>query len=268
MVLTANKAFVAGDVIRDNCLPITKTIEQIFKEHCHHCMQRSDQPKKCSKCHQMYYCNKMCQSLDWNYHKNECKLFTHKNFKPQECLSTERMLIRLWLTIESNPSFVTENHKLFDGSQVCMNDIEIDCKQLSTDIERMVEFRMICNHFKSYGLKFEDKELLRYYGFVVFNSMRHSLFHYHYDLTRNAVGIGVFLETYNLKHSCLPNTAYINSGMKRPLNRYLIFDLKSIWTSNPGHESHRKRRRVDNKLLGFIERQNRKIREFEDIFLY
>eukprot|EP00049_Salpingoeca_infusionum_P018571 m.357831 g.357831 ORF g.357831 m.357831 type:complete len:162 (-) comp17954_c0_seq1:138-623(-) len=39
---------------------------------CHMCGKQGQGMKKCSRCHQAYYCNAACQKADWKTHKLEC----------------------------------------------------------------------------------------------------------------------------------------------------------------------------------------------------
>ena len=140
---TNSRSFLAGDVIID-VKPVVYIVYKQFKgKYCDNCLQFSTALKKCSKCQLTYYCHKRCQLNDWKYHKNECKVFTHPKFKIQTTKWTERLLLRLWLQIKSDETFVTNNYQLTDGSTVCLKDIQINCERLMEDMDYMIDFKLI-----------------------------------------------------------------------------------------------------------------------------
>ena len=70
----SGKDYEPGDLI-GNFESLVHCINNKFKsQFCDNCRKRSDQLKKCSKCCQMFYCDKECQQNDWKCHKFECKV--------------------------------------------------------------------------------------------------------------------------------------------------------------------------------------------------
>lgn len=105
MAAKASKEFTAGDVILE-CFPIVYCIDSQMKSIiCDFCLKRTADLKHCSKCHQMYYCNRECQQNDWPLHKSECKVFRNDNFKIELSSTPERLLLRLWLCAKTYPEF-------------------------------------------------------------------------------------------------------------------------------------------------------------------
>ena len=92
----------------------------------------------------MYYCDRNCQTIDWKYHKNECKVFRNKRHISEELIFYDKLL-RLYLTIKSDETFSTKRHKLFNGSDVCLKEIEVNVKDMMQNNDRVIEFEEICN---------------------------------------------------------------------------------------------------------------------------
>ena len=215
------RPLIAGDVIID-VKPVLHVVHNHLKNQlCDYCLKISDKLKKCSNCLQMHYCGRNCQRNDWKYHKNECKVLAKKKFKSNESNSSERLLIRLWLTIESDQTFATKRHQLFDGSDISLIDIEVNVKELSEDIDRMIQFELICNHFKDYGIDFNRKELLHWFGLMSTSGVCHQFNSYSsyiggpfLNSSEQSVGHGLYPQLYAVRHSCLPNSALITDGIK------------------------------------------------------
>ena len=153
----------AGDFIL-GIKQIVHIVKKEFKDiYCDNCLKASIDLKKCSKCR---YCGKTCQRIDWKYHKKECKLLATDKFKSNKIESTERLFIRLGLTIESDETFASKRHQLLNGLDICLNEIQVDIKRLQKSVDRMNEFKIICNHFRDYGIDFDRKELLQWFGVI------------------------------------------------------------------------------------------------------
>ena len=75
IVSESGKDYKPGELIA-RFEPLAHCIKDEFKSmFFDNCGKRSDQLKKCSKCNQMYYCDKECQQNDWKCHKFECKVY-------------------------------------------------------------------------------------------------------------------------------------------------------------------------------------------------
>jgi hypothetical protein len=60
------------DKEKKNFEEIDSTGKSILKE-CGYCRKEVNELKLCSRCKQIYYCNKDCQKSDYSSHKNACK---------------------------------------------------------------------------------------------------------------------------------------------------------------------------------------------------
>ncbi|CAG2175237.1 unnamed protein product [Oppiella nova] len=174
----STKPLTAGDVVF-KCKPLLHcTIPSHKGKVCDNCLKRvvGDnhirvvlELKKCAKCRQMYYCGKDCQTMDWKYHKKECKVFRHQDFKE----SNDYLFLRLYLCIKSDPTFATKRHQLFDGSDVCLNDMKVSDEfiaNISTTDKWMKQLHIICKTCESVGIEYDFKELLQWFAFVLKNS--------------------------------------------------------------------------------------------------
>ncbi|CAG2101764.1 unnamed protein product [Medioppia subpectinata] len=151
--------------------------------------------KRCSKCLQMYYCGRNCQTIDWSFHKNECKAFRGKTIKELDSICLP--LLRLYLRIKNDKTFATERHTLFDGSDVCLNDLKTKVNVNSISVEMMALFAIICKQFQVFGFSFDAKELLQWYGL-----MSKTLF-------SDPMSEALYLQVLPISHSCLPNMAFV-----------------------------------------------------------
>lgn len=222
MAPTLSKPCVAGDVIATSARPLVHIVcSEFMSQFCSNCLKRAHVLQKCSKCHEISYCGKSCQTSDWKYHKIECKVLRRKDFVIDVMPGVERLLLRLWLYMRSDETFATKRHQLFDGSDVCLNDIEVDViKVVESNSfvvdERFHDFDISCNHFRALGLDFDRKELFHWFAFIV-NSMNictQSMPYISGDSPNiyPGVGIGLFIEYSSLSHSCQPNCAIVTTG--------------------------------------------------------
>jgi hypothetical protein len=208
------KPLIPGNIIID-CKPLLHVIKDEYKGiHCDQCLKKIDSLKKCSICKQFYYCDKNCQTIDWKIsHKIECNLFSNPNYDSNHFSWRETLLLRLWLQIKSNETFVTKRYQLFDSSNVCLNDIEVNVKDSRLDIERMVAFRLLCTHFNAIGLKFDRKELFHWFCFVSTNSSINAILYYSNHLFCIPIAVGIYIQISCLRHSCNPNSAIVTNGI-------------------------------------------------------
>ena len=238
------RPLVAGDVIIDS-KPIVHIIYNPFKgKYCDNCLENNDSLKKCSNCLQMYYCGKNCQRIDWKYHNNECKVLAKKKFNYNQINWSERLLIRFWLKIKSDQTFATKTYQLFDGSNVCLNDIKVNIKELLEDFQRMSEFRLICNHFKVYGIEFNRKELLHWFGLITTSTIGYEFKFYHKPQHMMevigeilTVGHGLYPQLCRVSHSCIANSVVVSNGNKysflsRMLSLIVVFRSFTTIASN------------------------------------
>ena len=144
-----------GDIIIKLEPQVHCVTNECKSKFCDNCLKESNELKKCSKCLQMYYCNKDCQTKDWKCHKYECKVYRHPMI---EIMPTDmRLLLRWWLCYSSDPSFSTKRHPLLNGSDFCFDDIQIDCVELLRNPSKMEEMGFNLIVFKWFGLKIDRK---------------------------------------------------------------------------------------------------------------
>ena len=220
MPAIASKCYKAGEVIVE-CKPIVHCVKEGSKgKYCDHCLKESVSLKKCSKCLKMYYCGKECQSTDWKYHKYECKVFKNPKFKMESSLAIERLVLRLWLFAENNPTFVSKRYKLFDGSDVSLNGIEFDAEKLKRNKLLMMAFAYICDRLKTIGLEFETEKLFYWYGLCnwgsgVFTINKIAKYASDLEILSDSAKIvsAIYIELVKVGHSCLPNGDYVTDGL-------------------------------------------------------
>ena len=223
MPTIASKSYKAGEVIFE-CKPIFHLIELEFKTlHCDYCLKKKSSLQKCLqkcvKCHQMYYCDKECQQNDWIFHKNECKVYRHPNFDMSSALVFVRSILRLHLRLKADPEFGDKRFKLYDGSEVCLNEMDVNIKKLKESPKEMTYFATLCNLFRGYGLFFSREELLKSYGLI--NAFKFSPLHYYtdnplelsFDAFNTPIASGVYVHKLDISHSCLPNSGILKNGI-------------------------------------------------------
>ena len=217
MPSTASKSYNAGDVILE-CKPLIHIVDNEFKgKHCDNCLNESNNLKKCAKCHQMYYCGKDCQQNDWKYHKSECKVYRHKNFSMERSSNDERILLRLWLCIQTDPEFATTKHLCADGRELSLNDLDINLTKLAKNEHKMENFEIGLGNFIGCNIPVDRQSLFRWYGMLQFRWAGIPLMYYSEDdLMINCikpVGFGLFIGLYDVRHSCVPNASNISDGL-------------------------------------------------------
>ncbi|CAG2105440.1 unnamed protein product [Medioppia subpectinata] len=204
-----SKPLSPGDVITQD-MPIIHVIHDESKDkYCDNCMKRSDQLKRCSKCLHVYYCCKECQKNDWKYHKNECKVYRDDDIwsSLQTVDIRYRFLLRLYLSVQNIPTFATEMHRLFDGSDVSLNDLKVDIIGRNED-KSGSDISAICDVFTELGVSYEVQELSDWF---IFMKNCRFIFDTRSDCG-DTVANGLYIQLSSLSHSCLPNAAIVYNG--------------------------------------------------------
>ncbi|CAG2116653.1 unnamed protein product, partial [Medioppia subpectinata] len=117
---------------------------------------------------------------------------------------------RLYLSVQNIPTFATEKHRLFDGSDVSLNDIKVDIIYVKAINERMLEFQALREVLEELGLPFEPLEVIHWMSFL-YSCEPFTYIRCGHPMSES-IGIGVYLQHRYLKHSCQPNSALIYSG--------------------------------------------------------
>ena len=198
--------------------PLAHIIKEEFKsKFCDNCGKRSDQLKKCSKCHRMYYCDKECQQNDWKCHKFECEVYQNlmweairSTFVEEGKTSIEKVKldIRSWLCYDRLPNYGSVKHPTLSGRDICLDEIRADLRVLMThplitifkkyfemfglkiDHDKFVQWQGIMNMIKNFEIPYNDNE----------DTIRRSV-----TDTKNIALVYVFQVSPYVNHSCVPN---------------------------------------------------------------
>ncbi|CAG2107503.1 unnamed protein product, partial [Medioppia subpectinata] len=205
-----SKPLSPGDVITED-MPIIHILYDKNKDkYCDNCLKRSDQLKRCSKCLRMYYCSKECQKNDWKYHKNECPLLNHESL--QYFLSDDwmRFWFRLYLSVQNIPTFATEKHRLFDGSDVSLRDIKVNA---INDDKKCRLLDMICDDLSELNIGCDRQELEHWMALlstIPLIAIKSGDLYIRQEV--DPIGAGLYAQYLLLGHSCQPNSAYLLVG--------------------------------------------------------
>ena len=208
--------------------PLAHYIKDEFKsKFCDNCGKRSDQLKNCSKCHQMYYCDKECQQNDWKCHKFECKVYRHPMWKVLAHMMSYdliRLDLRSWLCYDLLPNYCTDKRPTLNGSDICLNDIRADLSDLlsdpSKDFERFA-VESLRKGFEICGLTIDHDKFLQWHRimkrkieFSIPYPKTDDLIHECVpDFETNFVAmVYIFQVSPFVNHSCLPNAYYEFEG--------------------------------------------------------
>jgi SET and MYND domain-containing protein len=219
-----NKQYFENDLIM-KCWPI---VHFLFNKHkgklCDFCVSLNKSLKKCSNCRKMYYCDRNCQRNDWKWHKFECDLY-HKYYKTLKKHAIERILLRLFLFIESDPNIMTQFYDLPNGQKRCLNDLMTHFDEIQKDNERQSEIIAIKKNFEKCKIVISVELLTKLFGILVINSfgiaVKTSVNSFIY------CGSGLYVLGSVLDHSCDPNVYVISDG-----NCLEIRAMKNIATND------------------------------------
>ena len=213
------KDYEPGDLIA-NFESLVHCIYNEFKSMvCDNCVKRSDQLKKCSKCHQMYYCDKECQQNDWKCHKFECKVMRNPLWRDKPLNDLFRLYMRWWLLYDCDPSFASTKHPTLNGTEICMNDINEEPEVLFFNMPLM---ERVSNSFRLYGLKIESQKFVKWFALTSMCGI-FAIFNINYDLHQpieeisQQIGLTVIFQLSTANHSCVPNAHSFFKGFSRQL---------------------------------------------------
>ena len=177
--------------------------------------------KACAGCGHMFYCNKVCQKEDWNFHKLECKLY---NYYPGNVDNDYyKLLLRLYLTLERYPNKRTQAFKIpgTDPPQFrSYNDLRISPEM---DNKALVLFEWAYLAFRLYGIDDVDRDkLFEHYCKMHVNSVTMN------DINNNDIGLGFYLIESGYEHSCDPNACVIYKDSKQ--------EIRAVKNISPGEK--------------------------------
>lgn len=201
--LVSTKSYCCGDVILE-CEPLVYGVSDDQKGRlCDQCLRWSQSLKKCSNCKQMFYCDTKCQSIDWIYHKFECKRFSRIDFKIPVIV---RLSLRLNYIIKNDKTFETKSYELPNNTNICFNDIK-----KHSNVKQRLKSTLILK----YGFDLIDKSIVedsQIYSIIYLKSFNLETIEDNLKIKlTNVKAFSVQLSV--LSHSCVPNAAIINNGL-------------------------------------------------------
>lgn len=162
--------------------------------------------KKCSNCKYMYYCDSLCQKIDWKKHKYECPIY--KEFYNQLEHNLERFLLRLYLFLKNNPSKLTKLEQLqYDKSKErSFQDLLTHQSEIEQDSIRSKRFCALTQRYNECKIEFVMSTLFEYFCKICINSF--SIL----DVNLNEIGTALYVAESSFDHSCSPNAAPVFNG--------------------------------------------------------
>lgn len=156
----------------------------------------------------MYYCNNLCQKLDWKKHKHECSLY-RQHFHILNA-NIDRFLLRLYLFIDNNPQVAEQKFAVTwtdEGKFRSFNDLMSHQKDIEDDVMRSQMFSAICRRYIKCNLDCNIGSLFELFCKICINS--YSIM----NTDLNEIGSALFVLESALDHSCAPNAAPIFNGI-------------------------------------------------------
>lgn len=165
----------------------------------------SNNLKKCSSCHVVWYCGSTCQKLEWKLHRLECQALSRLDEdKRQSVTPSIRLMLKLCIRrkLQSDkviPTTATDNYSLVEALVSHMSDI--DEKQLLLYAQMANLVNLI--------LQWPDiniKEIAE--NFSKFACNAHTIC----DSELRPLGTGLYPVISIINHSCLPNSVLMFEG--------------------------------------------------------
>ncbi|XP_033119963.1 histone-lysine N-methyltransferase SMYD3-like isoform X2 [Anneissia japonica] len=170
-----------------------------YQDRCDYCFSDRNKLLRCSRCKCQNYCNTSCQRSAWVLHKNECKdLQRFSPGKPSETVLLVARLLQLSkYSKESNSS---------DDFPCSLSELQSNHEHFNE--QRKKQFVKLLSTLKNYcGDQLpSNQELLHLFGQVTCNSFNIC------DPEMQSIGVGIYLKSSLLNHSCSPNCTAIFVG--------------------------------------------------------
>ncbi|RZC32557.1 histone-lysine N-methyltransferase SMYD3 [Asbolus verrucosus] len=173
-------------------------------EYCDFCLKKG-QFMKCSGCHYVYYCGKVCQKDGWSVHKLECRNL--KRIAPRILPDAARLLARLIKTLQKGGDLVKSYY--LENCFRMYKDLMSHYSNVKADQQRMEHFTSLCGVLFDYlgdDILPNSAELMGMYGRICINSFNII------DQELQCLGTGMYLGASVIDHSCSPNAVAIFEG--------------------------------------------------------
>ncbi|XP_970424.2 histone-lysine N-methyltransferase SMYD3 isoform X1 [Tribolium castaneum] len=173
-------------------------------EYCDFCLKKG-QFMKCSGCHYVYYCGKVCQKDGWSVHKSECRGL--KRVAPRILPDAARFIARLIHILRKGGDLVKSYY--LENCFRMYKDLMSHYPNIKGDQQRMEHFTSLCAvlfEFLGDDSLPNSAELMGMYGRMCINSFNII------DQELQCIGTGMYLGASVIDHSCSPNAVAIFDG--------------------------------------------------------
>ncbi|XP_072177068.1 histone-lysine N-methyltransferase SMYD3-like [Diadema setosum] len=183
---------------------------------CDFCLLESSSLQRCSSCKFVRYCCRSCQKEDWSrIHKAECRSL--KSVSPKTPPELARLLAHIiWKGKGEHPCSDSKDQNGFPTS---VDQLESHHSKLGTSRqEHFASVLCVLQQYVGQENLPDPSRLLQLFAAAVCNSFSVC------DTDLNSCGVGIYLRSSLLNHSCDPNCVAVFSGIT--LQVRAIRDLK------------------------------------------
>ncbi|KAJ3664643.1 hypothetical protein Zmor_000196 [Zophobas morio] len=173
-------------------------------ERCDYCLKKG-QFMKCSGCHYVHYCGKICQKDGWSVHRFECRNL--KRVSPRVLPDAARLLARLIQILRKGGDLVKSYY--LENCFRMYKDLMSHYPNIKGDKPRMEHFTSLCAvlfEFLGDDILPNSAELMGMYGRMCINSFNIM------DQELQCLGTGMYLGASVIDHSCTPNAVATFEG--------------------------------------------------------
>lgn len=173
----------------------------------------------------MFYCDKDCQTKDWDYHQYECKIFKDYYFIVSH--DAIRQLLRLYNTFRNRYYHYND---LFTEKRIPGTDppeyrsywtLPIQ-KAVKNDPVAVQRFNYHMSFFGLAGIKFYKPNVLEHYCLALSNTLEIR----NHDM--DPIGLSIYVLESGFEHSCTPNADLVFNGTN--------LQLRAIKEISPGEK--------------------------------
>uniref|UniRef100_A0A7C9EHD4 [histone H3]-lysine(4) N-trimethyltransferase n=1 Tax=Opuntia streptacantha TaxID=393608 RepID=A0A7C9EHD4_OPUST len=202
--LMATKDFSPGEVIISQEPYVFVPGNASGSSKCEVCFG-SDNVKKFSACHVVWYCGSTCQKADWKLHRAECQALSNiEKDKLKYLTPSIRLMVKLYLRRKLQaekviPTTVTDNYNLIEALVSHMSEIAEKQLVLYAQMANLVN---VILQWPDLNLK----EVAENFSKLACNA--HSIC----DSELRPLGTGLYPVVSIINHSCLPNSVLVFEG--------------------------------------------------------